>query len=68
MMGFFFLWLGSKGQFVNVWGEGGPRVIILAKNFKRIQKIYIHIIINEQLRPCLYLTLIDTTISTSFIY
>ena len=56
----------------------GPRGIILAKNVKRIQKIYIHIIIykkkirggsvNEQLRPCLYLTLIDTTISTSFIY
>ena len=20
---FFFFWLGSKGQFVNFWGEGG---------------------------------------------
>ena len=46
-MGFFLvLFFGSKGQFVNFWGEGGPRVIILDLNVKRIQKkyLYIHII------------------------
>ena len=37
---FFFFWLGSKDQFVNFWGEGGRRVIILDLNIKKF-KIYI---------------------------
>ena len=40
---FFFLilfWLDSKGQFVNCQGEGGPKVIILDLNVKKIQNVY----------------------------